>query len=336
PVVDPVTGQASSPPPMSDTVDTRHRPLLEVHNLTTRFSVGDGWLGGPKARVHAVENVSFGLRAGETLALVGESGCGKSTTGRSIARLVEPMDGNILLEGKDILRMTKREILAARRQVQMIFQDPFSSLNPRMSVGAAIAEPMLFHRLTDRRDARARVAELLAKVGLDPSMSGRYPHEFSGGQRQRICIARVLALEPKLIIADEAVSALDVSVKAQVVNLLLDLQDKMGLAFLFISHDMAVVERVSHRVAVMYLGEIVEIGPRAAVFDNPRHPYTQKLIAAVPVPDPSVRRVRNAAGSGDIVSPIRALDYVPPTRTFTEVSAGHFVCDEIAGEPRAA
>ena len=327
PIVDVATGIASVPAEMGDTVVQARQSLLEVHNLTTRFDVGGGWLGGAKARVHAVENVSFNISAGETLALVGESGCGKSTTGRSIARLVEPTDGDILLDGVDILKMTKRGILAARRKVQMIFQDPFSSLNPRMSVGAAIAEPLLFHKVVSRRDVRDRVAELLRSVGLDPDMAERYPHEFSGGQRQRICIARVLGLEPKLIIADESVSALDVSVKAQVVNLLLDLQDRLGIAFLFISHDMAVVERVSHRVAVMYLGEIVEIGPRAALFDNPQHAYTKKLIAAVPVPDPSVRRSRNIAG-GDIVSPVRSIDYVPPQRRYIEVSPGHLVRDD--------
>ena len=327
PIIDPVTGIASVPVEMGDTVVQSRQPLLEVHNLTTRFDVGGGWLGGAKARVHAVENVSFTINAGETLALVGESGCGKSTTGRSIARLVEPTDGDILLDGFDILKMTKRSLLEARRKVQMIFQDPFSSLNPRMSVGAAIAEPLLFHRVASRRDVRDRVAELLRSVGLDPDMAERYPHEFSGGQRQRICIARVLGLEPKLIIADESVSALDVSVKAQVVNLLLDLQDRLGIAFLFISHDMAVVERVSHRIAVMYLGEIVEIGPRAAVFDNPQHAYTRKLIAAVPVPDPAVRRSRNMA-AGDIVSPVRPIDYVVPQRRYLEVSPGHLVRDD--------
>ena len=334
PTVDIQTGAISAPRDMPDTVVRSRRPLLEVHNLTTRFDVGGDWFGRPKARVHAVENVSFNLHAGETLSLVGESGCGKSTTGRSIARLVEPTDGDILLDGDDILKMTKRQVVLARRKVQMIFQDPFSSLNPRMSVGAAVAEPMLYHGLASRRHARDKVADLLRSVGLDPDMAGRYPHEFSGGQRQRICIARVLALEPKLIIADESVSALDVSVKAQVVNLLLDLQEQLGIAFLFISHDMAVVERVSHRVAVMYRGEIVEIGPRVAVFDNPRHPYTRKLIDAVPVPDPAVRRMRNLAG-GDIVSPVRPMDYVPPTRRYIEVSPGHLVREE-AEESTAA
>lgn len=308
---------------MPDTVVRSSRPLLEVHNLTTRFDIRGGWLGQTRARVHAVENVSFDLRAGETLALVGESGCGKSTTGRSIARLVEPSQGDVLLDGEDMLKLTRRQVIAARRKVQMIFQDPFSSLNPRMSVGRTIAEPLLFHRLVARRHVRDKVAELLESVGLSPDMADRFPHEFSGGQRQRICIARVLALEPKLIIADESVSALDVSVKAQVVNLLLDLQERLGIAYLFISHDMAVVERVSHRVAVMYMGEIVEIGPRAAILDNPQHPYTRRLIAAVPIPDPAIRRPPSPPG--EIASPVHDTGYTPPPRHYVEVSPGHFV-----------
>ncbi len=217
-----------------------------------------------------------------------------------------------------------------RRTAQMIFQDPFASLNPRISIGSAIAEPMLAHKLMGRREATERVAELLGQVGLSPAMADRYPHEFSGGQRQRISIARALALDPKFIVADEAVSALDVSVKAQVSNLLLDLQEQRGLAYLFISHDMAVVERMSHRVAVMYLGEIVEIGPRKAIFDSPQHPYTQRLISAVPIPDPSRRGGARPPLSEEIKSPVRPLDYVPPKRVYREVSPGHFVQEPLA------
>jgi peptide/nickel transport system ATP-binding protein len=212
-----------------------------------------------------------------------------------------------------------------RRSMQMIFQDPFASLDPRSTAGAAIAEPMLTHGLQTRARARDKVAELLERVGLTADMAGRYPHEFSGGQRQRICIARALSLEPKLIVADEAVSALDVSIKAQVVNLLLDLQESLQLAYLFISHDMAVVERVSHRVAVMYLGEIVEIGPRAAVFENPQHPYTKKLIAAVPVPDPARRGMKRPISNDEIISPVRSAEYQPPQRKYRQVSNGHLV-----------
>jgi peptide/nickel transport system ATP-binding protein len=274
-----------------------------------------------------VERVSFSLAAGETLALVGESGCGKSTTGRAILRLVEPLSGSVLLDGEDVTGLEPKTLRARRRRMQMIFQDPFASLDPRLSVGAAVAEPLLINRLATPREARRRAEDLLARVGLPPETAGRFPHEFSGGQRQRICIARALALNPRLIVADEAVSALDVSVKAQVVNLMLDLQAEFGLAYLFISHDMAVVERVSHRVAVMYLGEIVEIGPRAAIFGDPQHPYTRKLLAAVPVPDPARRGERHALPDDEIRSPIRAPDYVAPERIYREVSPGHVVQD---------
>ncbi|MET0146973.1 MAG: ABC transporter ATP-binding protein, partial [Ilumatobacteraceae bacterium] len=283
PMVDPATGLSADPVEVADTVIVSGEPILQVRNLTKRFDIHTGLLGKVSGRVHAVENVSFDLRAGETLSLVGESGCGKSTTGRAILRLIEPSSGSVLVEGREVLTLPRRDLRAMRKSVQMIFQDPFASLNPRMTVGAAIAEPYLEHRLGSSKEAKAMVADLLEKVGLTPDMASRYPHAFSGGQRQRISIARALALSPKIIVADESVSALDVSIKAQVINLMLDLQQSLNLAFLFISHDMAVVERVSHRVAVMYLGEIVEIGPRSAVFGNPQHAYTKKLMSAVPV-----------------------------------------------------
>ena len=324
-IVDPVTGIAETVTDVVSTASLAERPVLEIADLVTRFDIRSGVLGRVSARVHAVENVSFSLHAGETLALVGESGCGKSTTGRSILRLVEPTSGSVLFEGADVRALDMAGLRAARRRMQMIFQDPFASLNPRKTVGGAIAEPMIVHGLLDRPAARDRVAELLRKVGLSPDMAGRFPHEFSGGQRQRLCIARALALEPKLIVADEAVSALDVSIKAQVINLMMDLQAEMGLAYLFISHDIAVVERVSHRVAVMYLGEIVEIGPRAAILENPQHPYTRRLIAAVPVPDPGRRSLRRGLSTTELPSPVRAADYAPPPKLYREVAPGHVV-----------
>lgn len=325
PIVDNATGLSETPVEVADTVDKIDVPVLEVKGLTKRFEIYSGFMSRLSGRVHAVENVSFDLRKGETLSLVGESGCGKSTTGRAIMRLSEPVSGEVLVEGRNILSLDKQAMREMRRSVQMIFQDPYASLNPRMTVGAAIAEPYIEHRLGSVRDAKDVVADMLEKVGLTPDMAKRYPHEFSGGQRQRICIARALALKPKVIVADESVSALDVSIKAQVINLMLDLQQSLDLAFLFISHDMAVVERVSHRVAVMYLGEIVEIGPRSAVFENPQHDYTRKLMAAVPVPDPDRRRVKLSSETGELKSPIRPADFVVPLREYREVSPQHFV-----------
>jgi peptide/nickel transport system ATP-binding protein len=325
PVVDRKTGLSDVPEETADTVAASERPVLEVANLTTRFEIRSGLLGGVTGRVHAVENVSFSLLSGETLALVGESGCGKSTTGRSVMRLIEPLSGSVLLDGEDVLKLDQKMLRECRARMQMIFQDPFASLNPRMTVGTAIAEPLLINKLANRREAQEKVADLLERVGLQPDMASRFPHEFSGGQRQRVAIARALAVEPRLVVADEAVSALDVSVKAQVINLMLELQERMKLAYLFISHDMAVVERVSHRVAVMYLGEIVEIGPREAIFGNPQHPYTRRLLAAVPVADPARRHEKRPVSNDEIRSPVRPPDYVPPARQYREVSPGHAV-----------
>ncbi|MEX2695742.1 ABC transporter ATP-binding protein [Rhizobium mongolense] len=325
PVVNAATGECDVPVEVGDTVATSARPVLEVRNLTKRFDIHSGLFGRLTGRVHAVENVSFDLFAGETLSLVGESGCGKSTTGRAIMRLIEPQSGSVKAEGRDVLALNKNGMREMRKTVQMIFQDPFASLNPRIRVGAAIAEPYLEHKMGTAKQAKEKVADLLEKVGLSADMASRFPHEFSGGQRQRICIARALALDPKVIVADESVSALDVSIKAQVINLMLDLQQSLNLAFLFISHDMAVVERVSHRVAVMYLGEIVEIGPRAAIFGNPQHPYTKTLMAAVPVPDPDRRREKRMAANDEIKSPIRAVDYKIVPLEYHTVSPGHLV-----------
>jgi peptide/nickel transport system ATP-binding protein len=323
-VIDPVDGRALE----ADAVprgSTARTPLLEVERLTTRYPITSGLLRRVTARVHAVEDISFTLNGGETLALVGESGCGKSTAGRSILRLINPTSGTVRFAGADITRLEGPALKAIRPSMQMIFQDPYASLDPRQPIGRAIAEPMRVHGMADRREVSQRVAAALSRVGLEPAMARRLPHEFSGGQRQRVAIARALALGPKLIVADEAVSALDVSVKAQVLNLLMDLQAEMGLAYLFISHDMAVVERFSHRIAVMYMGEIVEIGPRAAVIANPQHPYTRRLLGAVPIADPSRRRDRGRMRGQELPSPVRPKDYTPPVRAWRTVEEGHLV-----------
>ncbi|MBB4006822.1 ABC transporter ATP-binding protein [Allorhizobium taibaishanense] len=330
PVIDIKTGDTLVEEQEVAALDLVPRPILEVKNLTTRFDIRSGLLGRKSGAVHAVENVSFDLRPGETLSLVGESGCGKSTTGRSITRLVEPTSGTIAVDGYNVMALDGGTLRKMRRSIQMVFQDPFASLDPRMSVGTAVMEPFLEHNLGTKAQAREKAADLLQRVGLGADMMRRYPHEFSGGQRQRVAIARSLMLDPKVIVADEAVSALDVSIKAQVCNLLLDLQESFNLAYLFISHDMAVVERVSHRVAVMYLGEIVEIGPRQAVFDNPQHPYTKKLIAAVPVPDPARRSMIRPVSTDEIKSPVRPLGYQPVPRHYREVSPGHLVQEAAA------
>ena len=312
-------------------VDETSPPILRVHDLVTRFPVKTGLFGRTTAAVHAVERVSFDLRQGETLALVGESGCGKSTTGRSLLRLVESQSGSIEFDGRDISALQGHELQALRRNIQFIFQDPFASLNPRLTVGFSVMEPLLVHGVASGKEAQARVDWLLEKVGLPPEAAQRYPHEFSGGQRQRIAIARALALNPKVVIADESVSALDVSVRAQIVNLMLDLQRELGIAYLFISHDMAVVERVSHRVAVMYLGQIVEIGPRAAVFEAPRHPYTRKLISAVPVADPARRHAQRMLAADEVPSPIRKLGDEPTVAKLVAVGPDHYVAEHHVG-----
>jgi oligopeptide transport system ATP-binding protein len=284
------------------------KPLLQVRNLVKQFPIRGGVLSRVIDRVHAVDGVSFHIEKGETLGLVGESGCGKSTTGRCILRLIEPTSGEVWFEGNDVAAMGRSDLRAVARDMQIIFQDPFASLNPRMTVGAIIGEALVIHGLADNRKAlEARVIELLERVGLQPDHMRRFPHEFSGGQRQRIGIARALAVEPKLIVCDEPVSALDVSIQAQVINLLEDLQDQFGLTYLFIAHDLSVVEHISTRVAVMYLGRIVEIATAHDLYTNPKHPYTEALLSAVPIPDPTVKRKRVML-QGDVPNPIN-----PPT-----------------------
>ncbi|MCO5966689.1 ABC transporter ATP-binding protein [Sinorhizobium meliloti] len=278
-------------------------PLLKVENLTKHYGVGAGFLKKKIPVVRAVEDVSFSVEPGETLCIVGESGCGKSTVARLLMRLVEPTAGRVLIDGTDIAGLTKGAMRSWRRRMQMVFQDPYSSLNPRLTAGQIITEPVENFERLNRNQRQALAAELLGKVGMSPEMMHRLPSELSGGQRQRLGIARALALKPALIIADEAVSALDVSVQAQILNLLMDLQQQMGIAYIFISHDLSVVEHIGHRVAVMYLGRIVELAPRAALFAKPVHPYTEALIASAPVPDPT--RVRHETPlDGEVPSPL--------------------------------
>ncbi len=304
----------------------QEKPILSVRNLVTRFPVKGGALNRTVGRVHAVEGLNFDLYSGETLSFVGESGCGKSTTGRSLLYLNQPDTGEITFDGQQVRASNPADVSRLRRNMQFVFQDPYSSLDPKQRIGDILAEPLLCHGLATRAEARDKGAALLERVGLKADMITRLPHEFSGGQRQRICIARALMLDPRIVIADEAVSALDVSVKSQVVDLMVGLQEELGLSYLFISHDMAIVERVSHRVAVMYMGEIVEIGPRDAVIGNPQHPYTQKLMAAVPDPVPTRDRGRAlGAPATELPSPIRDLDYVPPQRRFRQVGDDHLV-----------
>ncbi|NOD48382.1 MULTISPECIES: ABC transporter ATP-binding protein [unclassified Ruegeria] len=320
-----VEGQNIAPIPGTEDV------LLTVKNLTTRFPVKGGLLRRTISNVHAVEDVSFTLNKGQTLSLVGESGCGKSSAGRSILRLVEPMAGEVNLDGVDIMKLDQSGLRKARLDMQMIFQDPFASLNPQMQLLDQVAEPMRNYGVASGSELQDRVAQLFDKVQLPRSFMRRFPHEMSGGQRQRIAIARALALNPKLIIADEAVSALDVSVQAQVLNLMMELQSELGLSYLFISHDMAVVERVSHYVGVMYLGRIVELGPRARVFENPQHAYTQALMKAVPIADPNKRKSEKDLNFKPIPSPIHPVGHKPEPSHYQEVEPGHFILTTDSG-----
>ena len=329
-----LNGQAQSvsaaQPPAAEQSTQTAQVVLSVKNLVTRFDVRSGVFGFIKKRIHAVEQVSFELHEGETLSLVGESGCGKTTTGRSLVGLAKITRGTIEFDGARVDTTNTHSLRALRRNLQFVFQDPFASLNPRMRVGDCIKEPLLIQGLAQGLEAERLVAELMERVGLEASMAKRWPHEFSGGQRQRICIARALSVKPRVLIADEAVSALDVSIRAHIINLLMDLQKDLGVSYLFISHDMAIVERVSHRVAVMYLGQIVEIGPRQAIFENPQHPYTRKLMSAVPVADPTVRRTTSLEVS-EIPSPARKLGDEPLVLPLVQVGEGHFVAQHHVG-----
>ncbi len=325
---------------------SRDAALLEVRNLVKHFTVTGGVLGGPRGIVRAVDGVSFSLHRGETLGLVGESGCGKTTTGRCILQLERPTSGQVVFEGRDLTTLDDAELRPVRRRIQVIFQDPYSSLNPRMTVGQILAEPLAVHGIIpDAAGRRRRVGELLRRVGLLPQHAQRYPHEMSGGQRQRVGVARALAMEPAVIVCDEPVSALDVSIQAQIINLLEDLQADYGLTYLFIAHDLAVVRHISDRVAVMYLGKIAEIADRKSLYDAPLHPYTRALLAAVPIPDPELetRRERVVLG-GEVPSPLappsgcvfhprcplaveRCHEEIPPLR---EVQPGHWAACHLA------
>ena len=302
-----------------------NEPLLKVSNLVTRYPVKGGMLRRTVARVHAVEDVSFTIMKGKTLSLVGESGCGKSTVGRSLIRLVEPTSGDVNLDGQNILSLNSKDMREARSNIQMVFQDPFASLNPTLTLFDQVAEPLRNFGTNNPGELRVKIGDLFDRVKLPRSFIRRYPHELSGGQRQRIAIARALALNPSLIVADEPVSALDVSVQAQVLNLMMELQVELGLSYLFISHDMAVVERVSHDVGVMYLGRLVEIGPRPSIFRNPQHPYTQDLLKAVPIADPDKRKSERDLNFKPLPSPIHDLTHDPRPSEYKEVAKNHYV-----------
>jgi oligopeptide/dipeptide ABC transporter ATP-binding protein len=297
-----VRAHPNSPPLAGEGM--RAGPLLEVRGLKKHFPIHTGVFSRVSDVVHAVDGVSFRIGRGETLGLVGESGCGKSTVGRTLLRLLEPTEGKIIVNGADITHLDREEMLPYRRQMQMIYQDPYASLNPRMSAGEIVGEPLVIHRVGTSAERRERVAHLFERVGLRPETIDRFPHEFSGGQRQRIGIARALALNPELIVGDEPVSALDVSIQAQIVNLLIDLQDELQLSYLFVAHDLAVVEHISHRVAVMYLGRIVEMTDKRTLFDMPLHPYTEALLSAVPIPKARAKGRKRVILTGDVPSPI--------------------------------
>ena len=309
---------------IKDNVRRSEPPILEIENLTTRFSIKSSF-GFSKGNVHAVEGIDLLLQQGETIGIVGESGCGKSTLGKSIMRLVEPNSGKIKIRGKDIISLSKKDMFPIRKEVQIVFQDPYSSLNPRLTVGQIVSEGMKLHKVCHETEIKDKLIEVFKKVGLSEFHINNYPHEFSGGQRQRIGIARALALSPRIIIADEAVSALDVSIQAQVINLMMELQEEYGLSYLFISHDMAVIERVCHRVAVMYLGEIVELGSRSQVFENPQHPYTKKLMKAVPIADPKLRKKEFNLMTDEIPSLVKPNGYEPEKINLIRVEEGHFI-----------
>ena len=309
---------------IKDNVRKSEPPILEIENLTTRFSIKSSF-GFSKGNVHAVEGIDLLLLQGETIGIVGESGCGKSTLGKSIMRLVEPNSGKIKIRGKDIISLSKKDMFPIRKDVQIVFQDPYSSLNPRLTVGQIVSEGMKLHKVCHETEIKDKLIEVFKKVGLSEVHINNYPHEFSGGQRQRIGIARALALSPSIIIADEAVSALDVSIQAQVINLMMELQEEYGLSYLFISHDMAVIERVCHKVAVMYLGEIVELGSRSQVFENPQHPYTKKLMKAVPIADPKLRKKEFNLMTDEIPSLVKPNGYEPEKINLIKVEEGHFI-----------
>jgi peptide/nickel transport system ATP-binding protein len=321
-----MTGRKGPVKPDGSVIEAQRQPIVTVADLRVRFDIHGGILRRPVRRVHAVEGVSFDLMAGETLALVGESGCGKSTTGKALLNLLR-WEGSITVDGRATHDLGGAGMKPVRRTIQMIFQDPYASLDPRMTVGELVGEPLVVHGLTRGSELRDRVAHLFQRVGLSADQMQRHPHEFSGGQRQRICVARALSLSPKAIVADESVSSLDVSVQQRVLDLLQELQAELGIAYLFITHDMAVVEKISHRVAVMYLGQIVEMGTRAQIFEDPRHAYTRRLLDAVPIADPARRRLGSSVPEGEVPASIHPLDYVPERRHLRDIGGGHLVAE---------